>query len=253
MKEALLTIITACYNSEATVKDTIASVLNQTYTHIEYILIDGNSTDNTVTIIESYQKRFQDKGISYQWISEPDKGIYDAMNKGIAMAKGKWISFLGSDDFFLENALASYAKILMNINMNYDYIYSNVRVENRKIFNDVWSWKKFRRKMNIAHVGALHNKEYFKKYGLFDTKYGIAGDYELLLRAKDKLITLKLDEVTTIMSSEGVSNTQIIETYRETTRAKLETAKVAVLICKLDYYIWVLKYQVKKIVNALLR
>jgi len=253
MKTPLITIITVCYNSAATIKNTIESVLNQSHTNIEYILIDGFSTDNTLAIIKSYESIFQEKKIAYKWISEPDKGIYDAFNKGIKLATGKWISFLGSDDYYLENALALYAEKIADSQEEYDLVYSKVQVEDGKIFKDTWSWNRFRRKMHIAHVGALQNKEYFKKYGLFDTSYAIAGDYELLLRAKEKLKTLKLEELTVIMSKGGISNTQIIKTYKETTRAKLETAGVSKFSSMLDYYLWVLKYKVKIIINAIFR
>ena len=86
-------IITVSYNSEKTIKETIVSVLNQTETNFEYILIDGKSTDKTVEIIKSFENKFKEKEIAYQWISEKDTGIYNAFNKGIKLSKGTWISF----------------------------------------------------------------------------------------------------------------------------------------------------------------
>ena len=95
----LISIITVCFNSAKTIRQTIESMLNQTYTNIEYILVDGKSTDNTVAIIEEYAPQFAAKGIVYRWISEPDGGIYDAINKGIKFATGEWINIQGSDDW----------------------------------------------------------------------------------------------------------------------------------------------------------
>ena len=252
-QKPLISIVTVCFNSSTTIKKTIESVLIQNSKNIEYIIIDGNSSDRTLTIIKSFQEQFQQKEIPYKWISEPDRGIYDAFNKGIKLSKGKWISFLGSDDIYIKNAIALYEQSIMRQRQRIDLIYSKVQLERGKVFNGVWSWKKFRRKMNIAHVGALHNMDFFKEYGLFDTSYKIAGDYELLLRAKDKLKTIKFNEITVIMADGGVSNSQIKETYKETTRAKLETAKVSKFICMLDYYIWILKYKVKMTMNEIIR
>mgnify|MGYP000371187973 CR=1 FL=1 len=108
MKNVLVSIITVSFNSDKTIKDTIESVLNQTDTNIEYIIVDGKSTDETIKIVKSFEKQFQEKGISYKWISEEDSGIYAAFNKGIKMSSGKWISFLGSDDIYLNNAIELY-------------------------------------------------------------------------------------------------------------------------------------------------
>ena len=89
-----ISLITVCYNSEATIKDTLESVLAQTYTNYEYIIVDGKSTDNTLKIINSYKKKFKDLKV----ISEKDKGLYDAMNKGVMKASGDIIGILNSDD-----------------------------------------------------------------------------------------------------------------------------------------------------------
>ena len=101
-------IITASYNSEKTISDTITSVLNLDFNDFEYIIVDGNSKDKTVDIIKSFISKFEAKGITYKFISEKDKGIYDAWNKGIALSEGQWISFLGSDDSYLPSALQLY-------------------------------------------------------------------------------------------------------------------------------------------------
>ena len=120
----MLSIITATYNSEKTLKATIESVLNQDISDFEYILVDGNSSDASVDIIESYSEKFKRKGVRYKWISEPDTGIYDAWNKGVKLATGDWIAFLGSDDFYLDGALKDYSVILNSqAALNYDLVY----------------------------------------------------------------------------------------------------------------------------------
>lgn len=95
-----ISLITATYNSCLTLRDTLQSVLEQTFNDFEYIIIDGNSTDGTISVIEEYEKKF---GGRLRWLSEPDKGIYDAMNKGIRMAVGDIVGILNSDDFFTFN------------------------------------------------------------------------------------------------------------------------------------------------------
>lgn len=110
MNSPAVSIITVCFNSEKSIKETISSVLNQTKSNFEYIIIDGKSTDKTIEIIQSFENQFKLKGISYQWISEKDTGIYNAFNKGIKLAQGNWISFLGSDDLYMKNALNVYLR-----------------------------------------------------------------------------------------------------------------------------------------------
>ena len=249
----LLSIITASFNSEKTIKETIQSVLNQTITNFEYLIVDGKSTDNTLEIVKSFEEKFAKKSIPFTWVSEKDTGIYDAFNKGVKLAKGEWISFLGSDDVYKKNALEIYQKKLKSLKDKVDIIHSEVKVGNKKVIKGKWSWKVFRRSMNIAHVGAFHHKNYFKKQGLFDTSYKIAGDYELLLRAKSNLKTYKFNTITVVMGDSGVSNSNIKFVYKETTRAKIATAKVPKAIAQLDYYKWMLKSRIKKVLNAFAR
>jgi glycosyltransferase involved in cell wall biosynthesis len=247
----LFSTITVSYNSEKTISRTIESLLKQSINNIEYIIIDGNSTDKTVEVIKSFEHVFSKKKIKYTWISERDQGIYDAFNKGLKLASGKWISFLGSDDYYLPNALNTYNKHLSKLKQDVDFIHSIVNVDDKKVISDAWSWSKFKRSMNIAHVGAFHNKDYFMKYGFFNTNYKIAGDYELLLRAKDKLKTYYFQEVTAFMSDEGVSNKQVEKVYEETTQIKIDIGSTSWLVAKFDYYLWIFKYKVKKMINAI--
>lgn len=110
MKTPLISIITPSFNSGKTICTTIESILKQTYSGIEYIIVDGGSADNTVEIAESYKGALERRGINYRIISEPDKGIYDAMNKGVRMANGDLIGIINSDDWYEENALQRVAE-----------------------------------------------------------------------------------------------------------------------------------------------
>ncbi|MFT5214729.1 MAG: glycosyltransferase involved in cell wall biosynthesis, partial [Patiriisocius sp.] len=144
----LLSIITATFNSEKTLEETIDSILNQQYTNFEYLIIDGKSTDNTLTIIKKYELIFKQKNISFKWVSETDTGIYNAWNKGLKLSVGNWIAFLGSDDVYLDNALERYAKEIA-LGESVDFIHSKVKLINKTkvkhVFADTWKWPQFKR------------------------------------------------------------------------------------------------------------
>ena len=125
----LISIVTAAYNSEKTIAQTIESVLNQTYENIEYIVVDGLSKDHTVEIAESYRDKFREKGISYRIISERDRGIYDAMNKGIQMADGQVIGMINSDDWY-ENDCAEVVAGMYE-KEHFDMMYADLRMIRR--------------------------------------------------------------------------------------------------------------------------
>jgi len=116
-KKSLVTIVTVTYNAEDLLEETLLSVINQTYKNIEYIIIDGGSTDNTLEIIKKYEEQ-----ISY-WISEPDEGIYFAMNKGIAKATGEWINFMNAGDTFVDTTTIQ--KVMNSLDEDTELIYGD--------------------------------------------------------------------------------------------------------------------------------
>ena len=166
IKLPLISIITVVYNSGKTLEKTILSVINQTYQQLEYIIIDGGSTDNTIDIIKKY-----DKKITY-WHSEPDEGIYDAMNKGLTHVHGDWIYFLGADDI-LHNTLHFIAPQLQKNNIIY---YGNViMIPSLKRY--CGKINKFTiLKRNICHQAIFYPKKVFEQKN-FNTKYQIYADY----------------------------------------------------------------------------
>ena len=165
----LISIITVCYNAEQTIEDTIKSVINNPYTNKEYIIIDGGSTDKTVKLINKYSKK-----ISY-FISEPDKGIYDAMNKGISVAKGDYIIFINSEDI-----LINIPKDILEKAMNKDIfgVCGAIRCENNKIIYPFYNWK-IKLKNRLPHQGLFYKSN---KIQYFDTKWKIVADYDYNLR-----------------------------------------------------------------------
>ena len=122
-----ISIITVSFNSSETIRDTIESVLNQTYTDIEYIIVDGNSTDNTVEIIKEYEPIF---GSRMKWISEKDNGLYDGMNKGIKMASGDVVGIINSDDFYHRNDIIQYIASHFIEDKNLQATFADIRFVN---------------------------------------------------------------------------------------------------------------------------
>ena len=181
-----ITIVTATYNSEKTVRDTFKSVLLQNYTNYEYIIIDGGSKDGTVDIIREYEPLF---GGRMKWISESDNGIYDAMNKGIRMATGDVVGLLNSDDFYTScNILSRVASAFKDNNV--DAVYGDIHfVHDRDLKKCVryYSSKPFHRwwmrfGLMPAHPSFYCKRSVYEKYGAFDLTYKVAADFECLLK-----------------------------------------------------------------------
>lgn len=180
----LISIITATYNSERTIRQTIESLLSQTYDKFEHIIIDGMSQDNTLSIITELEPRY---GGRLKYISEYDNGLYDAMNKGISMATGDVIGILNSDDFYTSNdVLSTVAKAIEDVDAVYGDIHF-VAPSNLSKCTRYYSSKLFRPWMMRlgfipAHPSFYCRRELFSRYGLFDLDFKVAADFELLLR-----------------------------------------------------------------------
>ena len=200
-----ISIITVTYNSDKTLKNTFDSILKQTHSNFEYIVIDGASKDNTVDLLKEYEPHFENK---IKWISEPDKGLYDAMNKGIQMATGDVIGILNSDDFFTTNRILQQVSDAFEKNGNVDAVYGDIHFVNPDNLEKsvrYYSSKVFKRSLMRlgfmpAHPSFYMRKTCFEKYGLYKTDYKIAADFEYLLRVifKHKIRTqyIPIDMVT---------------------------------------------------------
>jgi glycosyltransferase involved in cell wall biosynthesis len=246
----LLSVITATYNSEKTLARTFMSIMNQNCSNFEYLIIDGKSSDKTLAIIKEYEPLFKKKKIVFKWISEPDTGIYNAWNKGLKLASGQWVSFLGSDDIYLESALEKYTAIINN-NPTADFVHSKVKlIDGEKVVYNItkrWNWNTFKNEMKIAHVGAFHNARYFEKYGNYNEFYKITGDYELLLRAQSSLNVVFFNTFTAHMNVGGISNNMISKSFKEARMAKIKTAKISKTRAYFDYYLIRIKYSLSLI------
>ena len=204
-----ISIITANYNGSRTLVRTIESILNQNYKNVEYIIIDGKSTDNSIEIIKSYEEKFKQKNYDYKWISEKDSGIFNAMNKGIKLSTGDIIGIIGSDDWLEDGTFDLVAKEFKkdkNLQMVYGILRTIKNGKYEKIIGDYHSFGKGQ------HPTVFLKKEVYEKYGYFNEKYRIAADSDLLLRLKNKKIKYKfIEKILTNFSLEGVSNTAFLK------------------------------------------
>ncbi len=182
-----ISIITATYNSSSTVRDTIESVLKQSYQDYEYIIIDGASKDKTIEVVKEYEHRFNGR---LKWISEPDKGIYDAMNKGIELATGDVVGILNSDDFFTSDDVLERVANEFHSESTLDAIYGDihfVKDEDLTKCTRYYSSSYFRPWLlrfgfMPAHPSFYVRKEVYQKYGLYDLQFRTSSDFEMMVR-----------------------------------------------------------------------
>lgn len=211
-------IVTSTYNSAKTLRDTFESVLNQTYKDYEYWVIDGVSKDDTIAIIKEYEPKFEGR---MKWISERDKGIYDAMNKGFMKSTGDVLMLINSDDLFARPDALHLVADKFNENPNIDCVYADLYyVSQDNINNIVRVWKTgiqkpFKKGWLPAHPTFYVKKEIYDKYGYFNLSYKLAADFELMLRFVEKyhIKLTYLDECLVRMRLGGATSKNLKNIY----------------------------------------
>lgn len=214
-----ISVITATYNSDQTLEDTINSLINQEYSDIEYIIIDGASTDSTLQIVKKYGQRVT------VMISEKDNGIYDALNKGIALATGDIIGFLHSDDLFADNKVLSrianeFSKETIDVvygDLNYVSKFDTTKII-RKWISGNYKRKNFKNGWMPPHPTFYMRREHYLSLGGFNLKYSISSDYESMVRYlwKNKLCAAYIPTVFINMRIGGESNRSLINIWKKT-------------------------------------
>ncbi|WP_234736670.1 glycosyltransferase family 2 protein [Tellurirhabdus bombi] len=191
-----ISIITVTYNARATLEATLKSVFDQPFTDYEYILIDGKSTDGTLELIQQYADRF-----SY-WVSEPDKGIYEAMNKGIDHARGEWLYFLGADDQLLPGVLAEVAPALAE---SPDVLYGDVKFTDHSYYHSKFSWKTALNN-TVHHQGTFYKQTLFRQFR-YDTALKIMSDYELnlMIYRNPQFVRKRFEQAVALCAPNGAS------------------------------------------------
>ena len=201
-----ISIITVVLNHISTIRSTIESVLGQTHPDIEYIIIDGGSTDGTLDIIKKYEEK-----IDY-WLSEKDSGIYDAMNKGVTLCSGDIIGIVNADDFIYRDTLQNVAKFFSDTDAMFTFGQLALADEDGKVFDTAKSigidnikYKLFRH-MPFLHPTMFVKKEVYEKLGLYNTRYKLSADYDFTLRlVKNNIQFVKLDFSTGVFRLGGQS------------------------------------------------
>lgn len=200
-----VSIIIATYNSEKTIENSVKSVLNQDYKNIELIVVDGSSTDNTINILKKFKNII--------CISEKDKGVYDAFNKGIKISQGNWLYFLGSDDVLYKNDVIT--KVFANKNLNkVDIILGKILFDSSRIHNSFFNWSLFFRN-STHHQSCFYKKSNFKNFE-YDSSFKISSDYELNLKMYlKKRKALYVNDIIANVSTQGISGQVDFKGYLE--------------------------------------
>jgi len=245
-KKPLVTIITTVYNDAKNLECTIQSILTQTYKNLEYIIIDGGSTDGTVGII----KKYEDK-LAY-WVSEEDKGISDAFNKGVKKSKGDYINFQGAGDHFLLDDVIE--KMMEDVNIENDWLLCG-RIERVSQKGDIlfstgtnFTKRSLLFRMSLPHQALFTNKKFFADYGLFDVDNKFCMDYELLLRAYKKFPKVVMKDIfVSAWRDGGIGAERTIKVYEEYLKIKIKNKVAPTWVLRLIFYWSIFKYYVKKI------
>lgn len=211
-----VTIITVAYNSAKTIERTIASVFNQTYSNIEYIIVDGASTDETVQVAQRYQQMFdQTEGRSLTILSEPDKGMYDALNKGAAMAHGELVGQINSDDYYEPDAVATMVEFYQQT--QYDVAWGSIRI--KKASGDMIKHAKIGKLWTTSgwcHPAMFSRREILREYPYpLESMYDDFDYITAVYRAGKKVMTL--DKIISNFSFGGMSTKKSLkEVFRRT-------------------------------------
>lgn len=239
-----VSIITVCFNAEKTIKKTINSILEQTTMDFEWIVVDGKSKDKTNEIIESYLPRFEEKGIEVKYISEKDKGIYDAMNKGANMATGDYLTYMNADDFYYNSdSIKEILEVLESTSADIVYGDTYFAKQDEQYVEIAKQIETITYHLPFCPQAAFIRSEVQRELK-FDTQFRISADYDFFLRAfiQGKKFQ-QVNQVVAIFNFGGASNEDLIKTYREDVAVKVKNGleKKNSLIRKIKMGIFVLK------------
>jgi hypothetical protein len=217
MNQPKITVITASYNAENTIEQTISSVVNQNYPNIEYVIVDGGSTDGTVSVIKEYASSY-----NIQWISEPDQGLYDALNKGVQMATGDYIEIIGADDALVSADIIS--QVVREMNPNTDvfagqvwYVDEDSKKQSPYINASMRNRSTYRGGMS-PHAAMFARRELLLRYP-FDTSYRIAGDYKFFLQCYyDEKVQIQYSDIMVAFFATSGLSSDVESAWREEKR-----------------------------------
>lgn len=207
MQEILVSVLTPCYNSVKTIEKTLECIEKQTYQNIEYIIIDGGSTDGTLELIEQHRSRLPQQ---LTLVSEKDNGIYDAMNKGIGLAKGQLIGIVNSDDWYEEDTVEQVVKHYQGNPCEVVYGMQRTFLDGREKAVFIYHHD-FLPEQMITHPTCFVTRGAYKELGVFDLKYRSAADYDLMLRfwESKKVVFTPVQKILSNFQLGGMSSSQV--------------------------------------------
>ena len=254
MNSIKVSLIISVLNGSEKIKDTIESILNQSYSNFELIIIDGGSTDKTIDIIKNFDSP------TIKWISEPDKGISDAFNKGVKLATGDYINFQGDGDGFLNSS--SISDLFSNLDLKEKPIVcgniQRIDIEGNPIYKTKikkgFDKKSLLFKMSLPHQGLFIPKEFFIKYGEFDLNNKFCMDYELLLRAfHDFPKVITKDLVVSNWRADGLGEGKTLEILKEYHKIKLKNKVASKPLLLFINYFSIIKYYLKTYISRIFK
>ena len=219
MKTPLISVITITLNSAGYVEETMRSVIDQDYPGLEYIVVDGGSTDGTLDIIKKYEDKIS------RWVSEPDRGISDAMNKGISMASGDVIGIIHSDDFYADQTVLQRVSDVFSGSDDVKALYGIQDYIDPVTGKTLLTWgreadpSEIKKRMYIPHPTLFVRREVYNEIGMFRLDYRVAMDYEFALRLTKYTRPYFLDYKIACMRDTGTSGRQYQKAFRESVRA----------------------------------
>ena len=248
MSVSSISVVVAVLNRAHTVRRCVESIASQDYP-CELVVMDGGSTDGTQLILKEVAR-----DIDY-WESGPDRGIFDAWNKALEKATGEWTCFLGADDYFCDST--SLSRLVARADASrYNFVSSRVAWVNdhgefMRIVGEPWDWSRMKDHQVIAHPGALHHRSLFERFGKFDTRYSIAGDYEFLLRVGRVVVANYVDAVTVCMGMHGTSLTDVGTALGETRKIQTQHPEIGLRKANANYLVAHAKHMARRVVSWL--
>jgi glycosyltransferase involved in cell wall biosynthesis len=242
-KSPKISVITIVYNDVHHIENTLKSVKNQSYSDFEWIIIDGASSDGTCEKIESYRDSID------VFVSEPDRGISDAFNKGVQKSSGQWLIFMNSGDCFYDTETLSLASTQLDLFEKFDVVYGQIQLTKDsgqilKNYGAPFDFKKFQRFNYLPHQAMFIQKSYFEKWGSYSLDLKIAMDYEHLLRSGSELKAQYIDVVCARTLAGGVSQSHYQKVLAEFKKVVLEHTNQSRLYIQIYYFFKLLKLQI---------
>lgn len=250
----LISVITACRNAARTLEQCIKSVHAQTFDDYEFLVLDGGSNDESCEIIRKHAA-----GINY-WQSQPDRGIADAWNQGIARSHGEWLLFLNADDYLCNSKVLSRMAGAIAERPNDDVVYGQIRLIGRegeggvseKIIGGPFVWRRFVIMDTIPHPASFTSRHYFERVGEFSEAYSIAADYEIFLRAGRNLRARFVPVQVSCMRDGGLSRTDVRGALWESAEAKIRNNVLSFPLARLLFAYLLCRTSLKRVAMGVL-